>query len=55
VFFGIITRQAIRCGSFDSVRQLVAAMSTFIDGWDDRCRSSIWTKTPGEIFCPYHR
>ena len=37
VFFGIITRQAIRRGSFDSVKELVAAISTFIDGWNDRC------------------
>ena len=37
VFFGIITRQAIRRGSFDSVKELVTAISTFIDGWNDRC------------------
>src|SRR5213080_476685 len=29
-FFGIITRQAIRRGSFDSVKQLVTAIATFI-------------------------
>src|SRR4051812_42998941 len=37
VFFGIITRQAIRRGSFDSVKQLVRAIRTFIDGWNERC------------------
>ena len=31
VFFGIITRQAIRRGSFASVKQLVTAIRTFID------------------------
>lgn len=49
VFFGIITRQAIRRGSFDSVKQLVAAISTFIDGWNKRCHPFIWTKTAEEI------
>ena len=32
VFFGIITRQAIRWGSYASVPELVAAIETFIDG-----------------------
>jgi len=49
VFFGIITRQAIRRGSFDSVRQLVTAISTFIDGWNERCHPFTWTKTAEEI------
>lgn len=49
VFFGIITRQAIRRGSFDSVEQLVTAISTFIDGWNERCHPFIWTKTAEEI------
>ena len=49
VFFGIITRQAIRRGSFDSVKQLVGAIGTFIDGWNDRCHPFTWTKTADEI------
>jgi transposase len=49
VFFGIITRQAIRRGSFDNVTQLVNAISTFIDGWNDRCHPFTWTKTADEI------
>jgi transposase len=49
VFFGIITRQAIRRGSFDSVKQLVSAIRAFIDGYNDRCRPFIWTKTADEI------
>jgi transposase len=49
VFFGIITRQAIRRGSFDSVKQLVAAIRTFIDGWNDRCHPFTWTKTADDI------
>jgi len=36
IFFGIITRQAIRRGSFTSVRDLVDAMRIYVDGWNDR-------------------
>ena len=49
VFFGIITRQAIRRGSFDSVKQLVAAIRAFIDAYNDRCRPFVWTKTAEDI------
>jgi len=49
VFFGIITRQAIRRGTFTSVKELVAAISRFIDGWNERCHPFIWTKTADEI------
>ncbi|MDL5160621.1 IS630 family transposase [Actinomycetospora termitidis] len=49
VFFGIITRQAIRRGSFDNVAQLVEKIRTFIDGWNDRCHPFTWTKTAEEI------
>jgi len=49
VFFGIITRQAIRRGSFDSVAQLVAAIRAFIAGWNYRGHPLTWTKTADEI------
>jgi len=49
VFFGIITRQAIRRGTFTSVKDLVAAISRFIDGWNERCHPFTWTKTADEI------
>ena len=49
VFFGIITRQAIRRGSFTSVQDLITAIETFIDGWNDRCHPFTWTKTADEI------
>jgi transposase len=49
VFFGIITRQAIRRGTFTSVKELVSAISRFIDGWNDRCHPFTWTKTADEI------
>jgi transposase len=52
VFFGIITRQAIRRGTFTSVKDLIAAIETFIDGWNERCQPFTWTKTADEMFDP---
>jgi transposase/transposase-like protein len=49
VFFSIITRQAIRRGSFDSVKDLVATIRAFIDGYNERCQPFTWTKTADEI------
>jgi transposase len=49
IFFGIITRQAIRRGSFTSVPDLTNAIRRFIDGWNERCQPFTWTKTADEI------
>ncbi|MBI3648492.1 MAG: IS630 family transposase, partial [Actinobacteria bacterium] len=32
-----------------SVKELVAAISRFIDGWNERCHPFTWTKTADEI------
>ena len=49
IFFGIITRQAIRRGTFTSVSDLQAAIEQFIDGWNERCQPFVWTKTAEQI------
>jgi transposase len=49
IFFGIITRQAIRRGTFTSVKDLISAIETFIDGWNERCQPFVWTKPPDDI------
>jgi transposase len=49
IFFGIITRQAIRRGTFTSVKDLTSAIRRFIDSWNDRCQPFTWTKTADEI------
>jgi len=49
IFFSIITRQAIRRGSFTSVKDLIAAIENFIDGRNDRCQPFTWTKTADEL------
>ncbi len=49
VWFGIIERQAIRRGTFGSVKELNAKIRAFIDGWNERCNPFVWTKTADEI------
>ena len=49
VFFAIITRQAIRRGSFASVGDLIAAIRRFIDGWNERCHPFVWVKDADDI------
>jgi hypothetical protein len=55
VFFGIITRQAIRRGTFTSAKDLIGAIETFIDAWNDRCQPFVWTKTADEILTKANR
>ena len=55
IFFGIITRQAIRRGTFDSVNDLIAAITGFINGWNERCQPFAWTKDADTIIAKAHR
>ena len=55
IFFGIVTRQAIRRGTFHSVRDLKAAIRAFIDGWNDRCEPFVWTKDADTILAKAKR
>lgn len=49
IFFSIITRQAIRRGSHTSVKDLIAAIEDFIDGWNERCQPFVWTKPADQL------
>ena len=49
VWFGIIERQALRRGTFTSVRDLTAKIRQFINGWNPRSHPFIWTKTADSI------
>ena len=49
MFFGILSRQAIRRGTFTSVPDLVTAIETYIDAWNDRCQPFTWTKDADTI------
>jgi transposase len=48
-WFGILSRQAIRRGSFGSVRALVAAIERFTRAWNVGATPFKWVKTPDEI------
>ena len=48
-WFGILSRQAIRRGSFESVRALVAAIERFTRAWNTDASPFTWVKTPDEI------
>jgi transposase len=49
IFSGIITRQAIRRGSFTSVTDLTVAIGRFIDAYNDRCHPFSWTKNADDF------
>jgi transposase len=55
VFFSIITRQAIRRGTFTSVKDLIAKIGQFIDGWNERCQPFTWTKPADELLAKIKR
>ena len=48
-WFGIITRQAIRRGTFTSVRALIAHITEYIDTWNANPRPFTWVATADEI------
>lgn len=49
IFFGIAERQAIRRGTFRSVRELTTAIRRFIDTYNKDCQPFAWTKTADQI------
>ena len=55
IFFGIITRQAIRRGTFTSVPDLIGAIRTFIDAYNEHCQPFVWTKTADQILTKANR
>jgi transposase len=54
-FFSIITRQAIRRGSFRSAKELTAAIGAFIDHWNEHPRPFAWIKDADEILSSINR
>ena len=55
IFFGIITRQAIRRGTFTSVPDLIGAIRVFIDAYNEGCQPFTWTKTADQILAKADR
>jgi putative transposase len=48
-WFGLITQQAIRRGSFKSVKDLVAKIHDFVQHYNRNCRPFAWTATADSI------
>jgi transposase len=48
-WFGILTRQSVRRGSFVSVKDLVRHIGDYIDHWNEHPTPFVWTKAPAEI------
>jgi hypothetical protein len=50
--FGILTRTAIRRGSFRSVKQLVAMIDAFTRQWNEGASPFEWVRTADQILAP---
>jgi transposase len=48
-WFSVLTRQAIRRGSFGSVKELIARITAFTDRWNAGASPFAWVKTADEI------
>jgi len=49
-WFGLITQQAIRRGSFRSVRELIRCINEFVQHYNRRSHPFAWTATADSIF-----
>lgn len=52
-WFGIITRQSIRRGTFSSVNVLIRQIRDYIDSWNENAKPFAWTATTGEILTKF--
>jgi hypothetical protein len=48
-WFGIITQQAIRRGSFGSVKELVEKIDQFVSAYNETCEPFMWLATAESI------
>lgn len=49
IWFGMLTNQTIRRGSFDSVAHLIGAIKAFLARWNEGAKPFVWTKTAEQI------
>lgn len=54
-WFGLITQQAIRRGSFTSVKELIAKIDHFVEHYNQRSRPFVWTATAESILAKIKR
>ena len=55
IFFGIITKRAIRRGSFTSVQDLIQKIDTFVLAYNKTATPFAWTATAQSIFLKLER
>ena len=49
IWFSILTKQQVRRGVYHDVPELIAAIEHYIDGYNDRARPFVWTKTADQV------
>jgi len=54
-WFGIITQQAIRRGSFSNVKQLIKKIERFVDRYNTNASPFVWTATADSILAKVQR
>lgn len=54
-WFGLITQQAIRRGSFQSVKELVKRIDSYVQHYNLHTRPFVWTATADSIFAKLQR
>ena len=54
-WFGIITQQAIRRGSFTKVKTLIQRIEQFVEHYNESSRPFVWTATADSIFAKIER
>jgi len=54
-WFSILTRQQVRRGVYRDVSELIAAIEYFIEGYNDRARPFVWTKSADQVLAKAKR
>ena len=49
IWFSILTTQQVRRGVYHDVSELIAAIETFIEGYNQRAQPFVWTKTAENV------
>jgi transposase len=49
IWFSILTNQQVRRGVYHDVPELIAAIEHFIDGYNERAKPFVWTKTADQV------
>ena len=49
-WFGLITQQAIRCGSFSNVKKLTRKINAFVEQYNAQTSTFAWVATAESIF-----